>query len=497
MKKCSLILLVLSLVLSQYTMISCESTVPPKEPAAAEGTESVAETAENPLDENGFLKDDLPVDLDLGGKDVTIYVRGDTLDTEFYGELTGEIVSDALYNRNLTIEERLNTKLTYFANTSADFWTDRNLYMDTVRSAVMSNDNTIDLIAGLSVLMPMMTQEGLFRNLMGDNVPYLDYEKPWWPAHLIDELAISDRLYFVSGEASLGVIKGMMCYYFNQDMITDLQLDNPYDLVSEGTWTLDTFNEMAVSAYVDHNGDGNTDENDQFGFVIQNENHATNFVNSSGLKVAQRDDNGIPQVMLGSEAIINLTERFNGYMKQPGFATKADQSAAYSTMFQDNLTLFATGEFGNAETYRETEFTFGIIPFPKYSAEQSEYVTSARSTFSGFAVPVSADLTTCAAVLEALASESYRQVTPAYYESALKTKYSRDDISAQMFDLIKAGVCYDFGIIFAQIMDSPTVTLRGYIGFDRGSWATQWASIEKAVNNKLSEYIETVISLKQ
>ena len=40
------------------------------------------------------------------------------------------------------------------------------------------------------------------------------------------------------------------------------------------------------------------------------------------------------------------------------------------------------------------------------------------------------------AVLEALASESYRKVYTAYYESALKAAYNRDDLSAQMLDII-------------------------------------------------------------
>ena len=55
-------------------------------------------------------------------------------------------------------------------------------------------------------------------------------------------------------------------------------------------------------------------------------------------------------------------------------------------------------------------------------------------------VPVSADIERVneeiSAVIEALASESYRRVYTAYYESALKTAYNRDDYSAQMVDII-------------------------------------------------------------
>ena len=55
-------------------------------------------------------------------------------------------------------------------------------------------------------------------------------------------------------------------------------------------------------------------------------------------------------------------------------------------------------------------------------------------------VPVSTDIERAneeiSAVIEALASESYRRVAVAYYETALKTAYTRDDLDAQMIDII-------------------------------------------------------------
>lgn len=496
MKKIALYCLLFA-IFSNVGLVGCQNLAENAESDRLEDTEPILEVQDSTIDENGYLKDDLPNDLDYDGRGVSVYVRGDTLDTEFNGELTGEVTSDALFHRNLTIEERLNIDLICFANTSADYWNDRTMYIDTVRSAVMANDNSIDIVAGLSIVMPDMTREGLFQNLLGDHVPYLDYDKPWWPSTLLEELTIQDRMYFVSGEASLGVIKGMMCFYFNQDILDDQNLENPYDLVENGEWTLSKFYEMASSAYIDKNGNGKEDTEDQFGFIIRNENHATNFVSSTGLKIAKRDENGIPQMQLGTEAIFNLVEKINGYMKQDGFATKTDVNEAYLTTFDEGLALFVTGEFSNMEIYRDLEFQLGILPYPKADESQQKYITTARNTYTGFAIPASADLSVCAAVLEAFASESYRQVTPAYYETALKQKYSRDDVSARMFDLIKDGICYDFGATYANIMDLPTARLRECMSrSDKGSWVTKWASMETKVNTMLTEFIDTVLSLE-
>ncbi|MBE6725551.1 MAG: hypothetical protein E7576_10235 [Ruminococcaceae bacterium] len=122
MKRASLIILAILLSLSQ---ISCSpeesvSTTPNDAPESA-APEPDAETADSTLDENGFKKDALPEGLSLGGSTVTFYVRGDTLESEFINENTGEVLEDALYFRDLNVEERLDANLEYFANTSADF----------------------------------------------------------------------------------------------------------------------------------------------------------------------------------------------------------------------------------------------------------------------------------------------------------------------------------------------------------------------------------------
>ena len=59
------------------------------------------------LDANGYLKDDLP-ELDFGGQQVAVLYWSDVENAEFdVEELTGEIVNDAIYQRNIDVEDRL------------------------------------------------------------------------------------------------------------------------------------------------------------------------------------------------------------------------------------------------------------------------------------------------------------------------------------------------------------------------------------------------------
>ena len=54
------------------------------------------------------------------------------------------------------------------------------------------------------------------------------------------------------------------------------------------------------------------------------------------------------------------------------------------------------------------------------------------------------------ATLECLASESYRRVSPAYYEDLIQGRYSATVKEAMMFDEVRSNVVIDSGRIFNQ-----------------------------------------------
>lgn len=87
---------------------------------------------------------------------------------------------------------------------------------------------------------------------------------------------------------------------------------------------------------------------------------------------------------------------------------------------------------------RGVETDFGIIPYPKYDENQSEYHSRARYYFPSVVPATCQDTDFVGYMLETLNYESYKTVIPAYYETALKTKYSRDAESSGKLDLIFA-----------------------------------------------------------
>ena len=98
----------------------------------------------------------------------------------------------------------------------------------------------------------------------------------------------------------------------------------------------------------------------------------------------------------------------------------------------------------------QMETDFGILPLPKYDEAQEDYITFVNPAGSCLTVPITvASVERSGIVLEAMASESYRYLTPAYYNTALQQKYTRDNESAEMLDLLLQNRVYDLAMIYS------------------------------------------------
>ncbi|MBP3293011.1 MAG: hypothetical protein J6N32_04595, partial [Clostridia bacterium] len=104
-------------------LVSCSSGGTNEETASADTAGQIsADTAEEPVEipeepkGNGRseVKDSLPETMDFGGTEVRVFSRGGDKDTlmEFSAEeMTGDVVNDAVFTRNLAVQERLNVKM--------------------------------------------------------------------------------------------------------------------------------------------------------------------------------------------------------------------------------------------------------------------------------------------------------------------------------------------------------------------------------------------------
>ena len=134
------------------------------------------------------------------------------------------------------------------------------------------------------------------------------------------------------------------------------------------------------------------------------------------------------------------------------------------TMVNDQ-TMFTTWMLTGINYLRDMKDDFGIIPMPKLDETQKEYNAFCHDGSSSFSIPITENSPNMvAAFLEAMCAETYRTVTPAYFETALKGKYSRDSETSQMLDLIVSGIYLDIAYIYGDNLQSPIGDLRTILG---------------------------------
>ena len=97
------------------------------------------------------------------------------------------------------------------------------------------------------------------------------------------------------------------------------------------------------------------------------------------------------------------------------------------------------------------------------------------------------DTDTVSAVMEAVASESYRNLLPEYCEVTLNTRYSQDDNVSRMFDLIGSSIVFDPGEIYASLLGTPSGDIKGRISTNDPNWASFIAGKKDSLIEKMSQ----------
>jgi hypothetical protein len=103
---------------------------------------------------------------------------------------------------------------------------------------------------------------------------------------------------------------------------------------------------------------------------------------------------------------------------------------------------------------------------------------------------MASNLDMSSAILECMASESYRQVAPVYFDQCIKLRYAPDERLSEMYDLIRDSMVFDFYSIHRGIFNDPTsVLLRCVTRPELSNWRSQQAAHKSAWDVKFNELI--------
>ncbi len=452
---------------------------------AADGTvETVAEEAEPDKYAIAREKYEALAAADFGGADFGIASQAATGNSEkeiWVEELTGDAINDAVYNRNLSVNERFNCNITL---TPGDV-------NSIVRQAVQAGDSTYKLAFPNMATAASMAQVGLLMDY--NKLENLNLTEAWWDQGTL-AMEIADKVFFMNGDINYLDNDVTYIQLFNKQLITDVGLDVPYDLVREGKWTIDQFREMCMNVTTDLDGDGSFTDSDRYGYVTTNEGPCT-FFYGSGLTLISYDDAGVPVLNVDMEKTVAALEKVVKIVSEDNITRIPSSTETGKNMFMEDRVLFYGEVLSYVINIREMETAFGVLPIPKYDEMQEEYYTYCNAIASTATVPkTTEDIGMITSLLEGMAIQSYIQVTPAYYDIALSRKYTRDDESAEMLDIALANRVYDIGRIYSLSgIGSIFQTLAASGSTD---FASSFAKSEKAATKMLDRIVKDFTELE-
>ena len=401
---------------------------------------------EEDVDGRNDIKDDVPTDLRFDGETMMFFVRDQTemykneMDVE---KTTNNTLNDAVYYRNAAVEERLGLTIEQIGQAGGQGA--YSSWNSTLRNAVLTKSGDYDSAAIHSSQGSVLAVEGLYYNVL--NLPYIDLKKPWWNQTIADEMTIFDTLYYLAGDLCVTETSCGVCFFFNKDLYNELygaQKINLYSLVEEQKWTVDKMHELIADAWIDENSDGIISEGDIIGLSVSDLSDNDAWIPAMGIKVTTMVD-GYPELTFYNEHTVEAFEKIkNLHYGNPGYL---DNLITNSTqIFESGKQLFNKGLFNKGEEFRSMQDDYGVLPLPKFDEEQDDYHTLVNVLASLVVV-----LSTCdepekvGATLELMAAESYKQVTPAYFEIVLQGKYSDAPEDAAMYDRIIKSFVFNFG----------------------------------------------------
>ncbi len=391
------------------------------------------------------ISDDLP-EADYDGYSYRILCDNEYIRFIHVTESNGEAINDAVFDANANVMERFNVKLEQLIHSS---WTEGN----EVRTLILSGDDAFDLGTIHDCTAGNLSLEGLFHNLY--DVPHLNFEKPWWPAYTTESLTLNGKMYLMSNYMSYYGFWATRTMFFNIDLFNDFGLESPYTMVKEDRWTLDNVIAMTKDVYEDTNGDGTRDYGDIYGYAMT---VPYCLLENFGFEAYGKSADGKKLVIdVYNDATVDFIDRMCDWLvgDQIGTWYSHTHSGRYNedssnTWFANGTVLLTYGAIGHLLTgLIDTDTNYGILPMPKLDENQDHFI-GACCEIPGI-IPVSvSDLDRTGMIAEAMAAEGYKNIVPAYYGMALRSRYVNDEDSRLMLEILFENRVLSFSYIYGE-----------------------------------------------
>ncbi|MBR5220134.1 MAG: hypothetical protein IKV66_04020 [Clostridia bacterium] len=489
------------LLLGASCIASCGNAQSENQPVVTEVDSATVTEAVEEVDPYATILDAIPEGTDYAGKQIRMRIN--TFDqTQYDSELfmkgpdeaDGDVVHDAILERNQRVEERLNVEFTYEI---VDLTWD-NVYPD-LNKIIMAGDDVYDLIVDQQYGMLKILTANMLYNIYNCDVN--DFSQSYWWDEYMTEIQISnDARYIFAGDYFLDIVEVASAIFFNKAMYQS-HYEDPnelYQLAFDGKWTIDELGKYVKEFSKDIDGNGKLEDGDVFAMNLSR-NYMDCQVFSSGVTFMTRGADGYPVLNLEDPLITTVMEKIVTNYIEPektfnfgtvSGVTEAEYYQNQRKAFADQKLLFLNDYIAAVKDLRNMKDDYGILPIPKMDESVDKYRSVSHDTALVGGIP-----TTCpepekiCTVLEALCSMSHNTTMITYFESAMKVKYARDESSSKMIDLLHDSITMSFPYAYASQINNYHENFRTLFDSGKANYSTTYAKKKKATDKAFEKMI--------
>ena len=402
-------------------------------------------------------------------------------------EATADTLNDAIYYRNLAVEEAYNCTITLITQDDVESF---------ARKAVMAGLDFTDLLTSHNVEeCGDMAATNYLLDLK--SLPELCLEAPWWDDS-IEELSIFGKQYITTGSITIRDDIAMMCVLYSKKLATDFDIENLYEHVLNGTWSWDLMKSLCKDIYNDLDGDGVMGMADRYGVITHAHGPFWMAIGANMQTVIYNEaDETYTSNWMSDDVYNKLNEYVDFFVSNPGVIISngkkaesvfGDDSENIENVFRTDRALFWADSFGNTIALRDSESDFGLLPIPKWDEQQEEYCCPVTGDSYPLCMPNTIENQHAAALItEALAYESMFTLSPAFYDVFLDEKILRDEESLAVVDLMFASKKYDFD--WHLDITELDMNVKSMVQKSKNSLVSTIASAERKSQNALNKYV--------
>ena len=428
-------------------------------------------------------------EADFSGAEFKILHYGETAvdfhDRYIWSEgFTGDAIGDAVKERNQLVEDKYNVVVT--AEECGP--------MKEATTRIQAGQVDFSLIYEWGIRSKSAALDGMLYDFHELN--HVNFDQSYWVPSAIDGLTVADRMFVATNMISMNALSWASLWYFNKNMMDELQFKYPYDYVDQNNWTYDVVLDMVTKAEYDVNGDGTMGVEDRYGGAS-----GEGILHAMCSEPLYRETEDGYEVITFTEGMIAAYNTYKSKCEAISWVGYEDvwdagvdisqfdskHSGARFYLFGQDHFLFMGGSIDMTKEFIDMKNDYGVVPDP-VKKPGDEYTSGVDYCAPMFSIPTSVkDPDMTGMVIEYMAYESERLLLPAYYETTIKTKRMQDTRDYEMLDIVRSSVDYDWTGIYMYETD---------LGGMRNAMLTSghFASVGKKYGPKVQKQMDEVIA---